>query len=205
MASGDVINYSNYKAMYPSAWRYSHTWTDSSVTIYVNASSFVIRARVSSVLFRSNWVNVTASYWNGSSFVQAYAPRNNNGYTTYAKGANSSSWSGYHNRSSEGTTSGDQHQIQLWKLVISMRGKDGSAHGYFDIWCGGLETMTESEYNNYFKGRLIKYSSGDWFQKGNTYASDAAFIAGQKPSNWRGTPISIASGTANKLCYSSVD
>lgn len=204
MASGDLINYANYRAMRDdSAWTASNTWTDStSFTVYISAPSFIVRARVSSVLFRSNWVKVTASYYNGSGWTTVFTDRQ-----AYKSGAGSAEWKFYHNRAKEGTSAEDAHMHHLWKFVVNMRGKDGSAHGYFDLWCGGIEMMTESEWNSYVKGsgnNKIKWCKPGWSVLGGTYRSDAEFIAGERPSAHRGTPISVASGTYRYMCATDI-
>lgn len=182
-----------------SAWRISKTITDTSTTIYICACSFVTRARVSSVLFRSNWVDVTAYYYNGSTWVQAYAPRGNNGHTVYASGKKDAEWKLYHNRSAEGTTSGDQHMYHLWKYVVQMRGKDGSAHGYFDYWIGGIEMMTEAEYNSYFRYKPIKFCNNS----DATGVNDTTFPQIYRPSGKRGT--AITSANASQCCATDID
>lgn len=190
MAVGDVINYANYKAMYPSAWRTNPQWTDTNLTVYLASCSFVVRARATSVWLRTGTCTVTAYYYNGSSWVHAYtlSASQKNGGTTDRKA--------YHNRAAEGTTSGDSHQHHCWKFVVSMS-HPGSAHGYFTIWAAGIETMTEAEYNSYFKGKYIHGVSCSYQVNG----TESAFLSAHHPSVHRGTPISIASGTAKYICH----
>lgn len=194
------LNYANIVAKCPSGWTYSSTITDSSQTVYINACSWVIQARVSSVALRSNWVNITAYYYNGSTWVQAYAPRNNNDYTVYKSGKGDQSLKFYHNRSAEGTTSGDQHLYQMWKIVVEMKGKDGSAHGYFDYYVGGIEKMTETEYNSYFRYKPIKWIPVTV----STSSSDSAFPTAYRPRNAKGT-IKITATNVVACGYSAFD
>ena len=195
------LNYANISAQCPSGWTETGTITDSSQTIYINACSWVIQARVSSVALRSNWVNITAYYYNGSTWVQAYAPRNNNGYTVYKSGKGDQSLKFYHNRSAEGSTSGDQHLYQMWKIVVAMRGKDGSAHGYFDYYVGGIEKMTETEYNSYFRYKPIKAIP----VLASTSYNDSNFPSQFRPSAWRGARIDVATGNIKNCGYSAFD
>lgn len=179
------FTYANIVAQCPSGWTYSSTITDSNQTIYINGCSWVIQARVSSVLLRSNWVEITAYYYNGSTWVQAYAPRGNNGHTVYKSGKGDQSLKFYHNRSAEGTTSGDQPLYQMWKIEVKMRGKDGSAHGYFDWYVGGIEKMTNAEYNSYFRYKPIKYVPVYVTNSSN----DTTFPTLYRPSSHRGAAL----------------
>lgn len=192
MATGDKINYANYKAMVPGAWRITPSWKDTNKTIYLSACSFVIQIRVTSVWFRKSRIWLTAYYYNGSSWVQAYT-----GYISKS-GGSSGDAKYYHNRADEGTTSGDSHQHHLWKFVIAMD-PEGSSHGYFNIWAGGLETMNETEYNNYFKGNKIMGVKCAYSDS----SSDSAFVASNHPSTNKGTKISVSAGTHKYICYES--
>jgi len=190
MAVGDEINYANYKAMVPTAWRTTPSWTDTNVTVYLSSCSFVAQIRVTSVWFRKSRIWLTSYYYNGYSWVQAYT-----GYLSES-GGSSDSTKYYHNRADEGITSADQHQHHLWKFVISMD-PEGSSHGHFNIWAGGLETMNETEYNNYFKGHKIhgivcSYSDS---------STDSNWVSSKYPLANRGTKISIADGTYKNICY----
>ena len=182
-------------------WKASKTWTDSSFTVFLVGSSWVIAARVSSVLLRENWVDITAYYYNGSTFVQAYAPRNNSGHTAYYSNKGSQTVKFYHNRSAEGTTSGDVPNATLWKIVVSMKGAHGSAHGYFDCYVGGVGLFTDGEYESICKNQKIKWANPDYWQLGGTYTSESAFISAERPMAHRGTPISIS----NAFCCSRAD
>lgn len=190
MAVGDLITYDNYRAMVPMTWRITPQWSDTNLTVHLASCSFVVRARVTSVLFRTGSCTVTAYYYNGSTWVHAYT------LSVSQTNAGSKEQKGYHNRATEGTTSGDSHNHHLWKFVVSMS-YPGSAHGYFDIWSAGVETMTKSEYDSYFKGGKIHGIKGTYVV--NT--TDSAFLATYHPGVMRGTPISIASGTHKYICH----
>lgn len=195
------FTYANIVAQCPSGWTITNGIEDSSQTIYINGCSWVISARVSSVLLRSNWVDITAYYYNGSSWVQAYAPRGNNGHTVYKSGKASQELKFYHNRSAEGTTSGDQPLYQMWKIVVQMRGKDGSAHGYFDWWVGGMEKMNEAFYNAYFRYKPIKCIPIAVYSN----YGDSAFVTAYRPSSRRGVKINTTNASIRWCGYSQWD
>ena len=183
----DIYNFTNYKKLVRdgSSWVGSYRLTDTSKTIVICSPSFRMVASVESVLFRSNWVRVTGSYWNGSGWTTAFSD-----WEAYKSGKGSASFSFNHNRETEATDSCDSPFHNLWKFDISMRGADGSAHGYWDVWYGGIEMMTTNEYDETCKGRLIQCCKPDYWGVGGTYASAEACVAGQRPSVFRGNPIS---------------
>ncbi len=190
MAVGDQIDYAKYLAMVPVAWRITPSWEDTNVTVYLASCSFVAKIRVTSVLWRTSKLDFTAYYYNGSSWIYVYSK------SLSQKNSGSQEQYYYHNREAEGTTSADQHQHHLWKFVVTMD-HPGSAHGYFNIWAGGLETMTQNEYNSYFKGNKIHGINCTY----STSSSDIAFVSANHPSIHRGTPISIASNTHKYICH----
>lgn len=188
--AGEIINFANYKSKVRngSSWVGSYRITDTNRTLIVFAPSFRCVASVSSVLFRSNWVRLTASYWNGSGWTTVLS-----GWEAYKSGAGNASFSFNHNRETEATDSVDSPFHNIWKLDVTMKGKDGSAHGYFDVWWGGIEMMTENEYNETCKGRRIQHCRPECWDIGNgSYSSVDTCISQQRPSVFRGTPLSSA-------------
>ena len=185
--AGEIINFANYKSKVRdgSAWVGSYSMTDTNKTLIIVAPSFRMVASVESVLLRSNWVRVTGSYWNGSGWTTAFAD-----WEAYKSGKGSASFSFNHNREAEATDSCDSPFHNIWKLDVTMKGKDGSAHGYFDVWYGGIEMMTQNEYNETCLGRKIQCCKPDYWGVGGTYASAEACVAGQRPSVFRGNPLS---------------
>ena len=191
MAAGDKINYANYKAMVPVVWRIEQSWSEpNGKTIYISSCSFIVQIKASSVLLRNARIAFNAYYYNGSAWVFAYSE------SATVQGINSKTFKFFHNRESEGSTNADQHQHHLWKYVMESS-STGSASTEFRIWLGGLETMTETEYNSYFKGKPIHGIKCEC----KTGVSDASFVASNHPSVNRGTPISIASGTYKYICH----
>ena len=183
----DKINFANYKAKVRdgSAWVASTSITDTNKTFVVCAPSFRCVASVSSVALRSNWVRLTAGYWNGSGWTTVLS-----GWEAYKSGKGSASFSFNHNREAEATDSVDSPFHNIWKLDVTMKGKDGSAHGYFDIWLGGIEMMTQNEYNETCLGRKIQCCKPDWWGMGGTYSTPEQCVSAQRPSVFRGNPLS---------------
>lgn len=171
-----------------SSWVGSYRITDTNRTLVVFAPSFRCVGSVESVLFRSNWVRLTASYWNGSGWTTVLS-----GWEAYKSGKGSASFSFNHNRETEATDSVDSPFHNIWKLDVTMKGKDGSAHGYFDVWWGGIEMMTQNEYTETCEGRKIQYCRPECWDIGNgSYSSVDTCIAEQRPSVFRGNPINSA-------------
>lgn len=193
MAAGDQITYANYKAMVPEAWRITPSWADQNRTVYLASCSFVIQIRVVSVFLRSASMDIDAYFYNGSGWTLAFSDD-----VSVSGSYGDESKKFYHNRAAEGTTSGDSHQHHLWKFVIHNVSYAGSAHAYFNIWAGGLETMTEAEYNSYFKGHEIM---GIVCQFDDTETVDANFVAVHHPSTHKNTEIAISTGTYKWMCY----
>lgn len=186
--AGEIINFANYKSKVRngSSWVGSYRITDTNRTLVVFAPSFRCVASVSSVLFRSNWVRLTASYWNGSGWTTVLS-----GWEAYKSGAGNASFSFNHNREAESTDAEDSPFHNIWKLDVTMKGKDGSAHGYFDVWWGGIEMMTENEYNETCKGRKIQYCRPECWDIGNgSYSSVDTCVAQQRPAVFRGNLLS---------------
>lgn len=191
MAVGDLITYDNYKAMVPEVWRIEQSWSEpNGKTIYISSCSFIVQIEASSVLFRNARIAFNAYYYNGSAWVYAYS-----GSAT-VQGINSKTLQFFHNREAEGSTDADQHQHHLWKYVMEST-SSGSAWTKLKIWLGGLETMTVNEYDTYFYGHLLMGVKCEY----NDGTTDTAFVASNYPSVYKGTPVSISSGTYKYLCY----
>lgn len=183
----EIINFANYKSKVRdgTAWVGEYSLTDTNKDIVIVAPSFRMVASVESVALRSNWVRVTGSYWNGSGWTTAFS-----GWEAYKSGKGSASFSFNHNREAEATDSCDSPFHNIWLFNITMKGKDGSAHGYWKVWYGGIEMMTQNEYDETCLGRKIQCCKPDYWGVGGTYASAEACVAGQRPSVFRGNPLS---------------
>ena len=199
MASGDLINYANFRSMHGVSWdavSSSSERVNGNQTIFICGISFCVGMYINSAwLWDGITVDWTVSYYNGSSWVTVLNERKstdgvNRGYWTYF----------YHNRSAEGTSSQDRPNYHLWKVTLTRVSSTGDCSHRIHVWVGGIATMTRTEYENVRKNsngvlRLIKgYRPGYWRQ-GGTYGSDGAFLAGEAPQSKAGTPISTTTGT----------
>ena len=192
MASGDLINYANFKAMHGESWDSSTEGTNSSSaqTTFICGLSFVTGLYINSAWawdgITANW---TVSYYNGSSWVTVL---NENKSTS---GINNGYWTKfYHNRSKEGTSSGDKAHYHLWKItaspVSSTGGWTSSLSCKIGAWVGGIACMTEAEYNTVCKGKLMKGYEPAYFT-----GSESDFLSKYSPQAKRGTLISVSTGT----------
>lgn len=196
--SGSLINYSNYVALDGSSWR-SSTGVGGGAGTYV----FYISAPAWYVSFRI-WGSGGWGYQNGSLYVYPYDSSSGAFSSTAVFGSWESgrgsgygyTWEWKHNN--DGGSSGDIHDCHLWKLVVTEGNNDGGSSG--TLYVGGLGCTTESIYNNYFKGRKIYCSKGDWWKQGNTYSSDEAFLSSEGYSCLRGTKIAVSTGTYKYVC-----
>lgn len=197
MARGDLINYANFKAMHGVSWDSTTEGTNrsSAQTTFICGLSFVTGLYINSAWawdgITANW---TVSYYNGSSWVTVL---NENKSTS---GINNGYWTKfYHNRSTEGTSSGDKPNYHLWRITASpvsyTGGWTNSLSCKIGAWVGGIAMMTEAEYNNVCKGKLMRGYRPDYWFLGNTYKSDTEFLAGESPQARRGTLISVSTGT----------
>ena len=181
--------------MVPAAWRDSASSTGRTTYVYCCAAP-AIQAEV--YLRGSGWWgyqegSLTSWFWNGSQWVQAYHKYD------YFKGSNQTGTFVFRHNYNGGSTD-DVHDIHLWKFEMYLQ--DGYGGASFHLYTGGLEMVPESIYNNYFVGRYLKALSGRKYRIGSgyDYVSDSAFLEAQGYSVYRGTPISIASGTYKFLC-----
>lgn len=195
MAAGDLINYTNYKAMDGAAWRNqtSHIKSTGSYTFVVSAPAFQANC----------WINGSGlwGYQEGGISVYPYddsigtfsstAVFNKSG--NVRGGSKKKEWTFNHNYN--GGTSGDIHDCQIWKVTFYLGNNDGTKGCW--LYTSGLGLVPESIYNNYFKGRLVYASKGDWWQikSGNTYSTVEACLKAEGYSHMRGTPVSVSTGT----------
>ena len=200
---GQSINYANIAT---SAWTGSWTLTDTNRTVCLNSPCFVLKFYTHSVLLRSNWIDVTGYYYNGTSWVQAFAPRNHSGHTCYASGANDCTVWFFHNQTNEDTgrdvVADSWTSNHMWRLEITMAGGSGSAHSYFSVDYGSTGRLTEARYNTICKGQPIKCVKPVLAEIGTGFTSQItqystldAFIAALRPSASRGSQILAANSS----------
>ena len=154
MASGDLINYANFSNSYSGGLIMDKDSgsSNNSRAVYVSAPSWWAQITINKNI--ATWgrsFTLYASYWNGSSWVEAWKDTHSWGQLE------SGEWTyKYYHNSTLGSTSGDVATAVLWEL-------------YFDhpelyrkrlwLYAGGIGCMPEDTYNNLYKGRLI-YSCG---------------------------------------------
>lgn len=198
MASGDLINYANFKAMHGESWDVVLSGEDAisgDQTLFICGLSFVVGLNLYTKLMGDSLkVNWTVSYYDGSSWVTVLNEDKS------ILGLHKSSWTYfYHNRSTEGTSSQDMPNYHLWKVTLTRLTSHGVYSYKLHAWVGGIAMMTEAEYNNVCKGKLMRGYKPDWWRLGGTYDSADAFLAGESPQVRRGTLISVPTGTYNWL------
>lgn len=206
MARGDLINYTNYKAMIGSpsyrqkeriSWQSRNGACSGTRTYYISAPHF----RVTQEMRGSGWWG----YQEASLYVYPYDSSSGKfsstavyGFYNSVKGSSAyDTWEWEHN----GGYSGDIPDCHLWKIVTYAGENDGTVDGY--AYSAGLEMVPQNIYTNYFQNRRIFASKGQiWSQ--SSYASDEAFLKAQGYSCLRGTPISISTGTYKYICASNI-
>ncbi len=152
--SGNVIKYSNFSNSYSGDLRMDID-SGSGVGnryIYVSAPSWWAQISIN-----KNWgswgrsFTLYASYWNGSSWVQAWSDTHSWGQFE------SGQWNyKYYHNSTLGTTSGDVSSAVLWELRFYY---PELYRKRFWVYAGGAGCMSESLYNSICKGKKI-YSAG---------------------------------------------
>lgn len=122
----------------------------------------------------------------------------------------------YHNISRLGTTAGDVSDVHLWKFTGSVTWTQGSNwYAHLGLYCGGVERMTEDEFNSvckFNKDGSLKHIKGlkPMIYAVSTASSDGdnisyrisedEIIAEYTSNPLRGTEIGIASGTFKYCC-----
>ena len=153
-SSGNLISYSNFSNTY-SGDRVLYKGSSSgknSFTVYTSSPSWWAQIQIDKNV--GSWgrsFTLTAAYWNGSTWVDAWSDRHS--WSQFEGGT----WTyKYYHNSTLGSTSGDVASAVLWEL-------------YFDhmelydkrmwVYTGGIRCMPENTYNNVYRGRPI-YSCG---------------------------------------------
>lgn len=185
MAGGDIINYANFKAMYPAtSWVATRTSnTGASSWVYVFAPSFEAYAQAKgSGLWGAQIARLNIGYWNGSDWTTVL---DWNKEVRASGNSTSNTWRHMYS----GGSSGDNPLVHLWRVRVNSAG-DGS--GSVHLYVGGIERWSEDQYNTYCKGNLLRGN------RIGIYTSLTDFIETYSPEAFRGTPID--STTARGLC-----
>lgn len=153
--AGELISYANFSSAYYGGLVFDKDSSSSnnSRSVYISSPSWWAQITINKNV--GTWgrsFTLTAAYWNGSTWVEAWSDRHS--WNQFESG----SWTyKYYHNSTLGSTSGDVPDAVLWEL-------------YFDhpelyrkrlwVYSGGIGCMPEDTYNNLYKGRPI-YSSGN--------------------------------------------
>lgn len=197
------ISYEGIKAQCGTDWTTSTSGSTSGTTLYINSPSFVFRiwGHCEGMHMRI-FIYADVYYYNTDTATWVTAQNmlidRENWFTSSDGSGEEKKF--YHNRGGEGTTSADAPKYHRWKVDIRARGGASAGDGYigtwgwsWSVWCGGLNMMTESQYNAICKDSVQKiyYSDVNYYIKGasNSYASDDAFINGTSFTKAKGTRI----------------
>ena len=163
--AGEAINYSNIVAN--GNWANSYDLSGN-VTVYVASPGF----GVSHVTKGSGWWgaengHLQVWYWDGSAWVSCYVY--NHPEVRGSGDSDTVAW--WHNAYGSGSSSGDNHDVHLYKVEGYSHG-DGSSSTRLTLYSIGY--MSETQYNNFFKGKLIRSSShscstDSTYENGNTF------------------------------------
>lgn len=152
MAVGDRINLSNIKAIAGStSWRHSYSGSSKgSYVYYIHAPVFYFSLTIRG---SSLW-----GYCEGSLYVD-YLNVNTNefeniyGSFQYVEGSSEAyKWVFRLNNEGDGTVASGR--ADLFRIRMYIGGKYGSCS--WQAYTGGIEMLSESTYNSYFKGEKIK-------------------------------------------------
>ena len=153
-SSGNLISYANFSNTYSGGLMLDKDTNSShnSTAIYVSSPSWWAQITINKNL--GSWgrsFTLYAAYWNGSSWVEAW--RDTRSFSQMEGG----SWTyKYYHNSTLGSTSGDVADAVLWELYLDF---PELYRKRLWVYSGGIGCMSESTYNNLYRGRLI-YSCG---------------------------------------------
>lgn len=155
MASGDLISYSNFSKTYTSDLLLdkTDTRTTSVYSAYVSSPSWYAKVTWNKEYMSGADITVSAAYWNGSTWVDAWSDTQNLSALETGK---ERTYNYYHN-STLGSTSGDVASAVLWEIYLEYHAPKNRIRLW--TYSGGIGCMPEDTYNNLYKGRPI-YSCG---------------------------------------------
>lgn len=182
-SSGNLISYANFSNTYSGGLLLNKDTNskNNSFTVYMSSPSWW--AQIAIEKYTGSWgrsFTLTAAYWNGSTWVDAWSDRHS--WNQIEAGV----WNyKYYHNSTLGSTPGDVADAVLWEL-------------YFDhmelynkkmwVYTGGIGCMPEDTYNNVYRGRPI-YSCG-------RLGADSKHAAGDR-GRTRDAALSIFSQSAD--------
>lgn len=155
MAKGDLIDYDHCSGSYAGRMIFDKDSgsSNNSRSVYVSSASWWAQITINKNI--GTWgrsFTLYASYWNGSSWVEAW--RDSHSWGQFESGE----WTyKYYHNSTLGSTSGDVADAVLWELHL-----DHPELYRKRLWVhyGGVKCMPRDIYNDVYRGRPI-YSSGN--------------------------------------------
>lgn len=166
--AGEIINYSNIVTY--GKWSDSYSLSGN-ITFYVASPGFgVTHTTQGSGWWGAENGHLQVWYWNGSSWVSCYVYN----HPEVRGSGNSDTVTWYHNAYGSGSSSGDNHDVHLYKVQGYSHG-DGSSSTSLLLYSIGY--MSETQYNNFFKGKIIRSSRGSYttsstYENGNTFDNE---------------------------------
>ena len=155
-SSGDLIRYSSFSTTYAGGqlMDIDSGGNDEYHYYYVSSPSWWAQITINKNI--GSWgrsFDLTANYWNGSKWVNAWADSHSWGQLE------SGEWNYYYyHNSTLGSTSGDVPSAVLWELIFHI---PELYRKRFWLYCGGLGCMGESKYNTLCKSSpTYIYSAG---------------------------------------------
>lgn len=198
-SSGNLISYANFSNTYSGGLVLDKDTGSShnSCSVYVSSPSWWAQIIINKNV--GTWersFTLFASYWNGSTWVEAWRDTQRMGQLEGGK------WTfKYYHNSTLGSTPGDVASAVLWELHLD---HPELYRKRMWVYAGGIGCMPEDTYNNLYRGRPI-YSCGRLGEDSRHNAGDqgrkrdeALSIFSQSANS--GTPIT-ASNEAKLVAY----
>ena len=152
--AGELISYANFSKAYYGGLVFDKDSSSSnnSRSVYISSPSWWAQIQIDKNV--GSWgrsFTLTASYWNGSTWVKAWSD-----YHEWGQFEGGTWTYKYYHNSTLGSTSGDVASAVLWELYCDhMELYDKRMW----VYTGGIRCMPEDTYNNVYRGRPI-YSCG---------------------------------------------
>lgn len=158
-SSGNLISYSNFSKTYTSDLLFDNTQTatgsnTSVYSVYVSSPSWYAQIRVNKDYREIVKLQVYASYWNGSTWVDAWSRVE---LLSNPFGALKEYNYQYYHNSTLGSTTNDVADAVLWEFYLVYSAPKNRVRLWMNT--GSIGCMPEDTYNNLYKGRPI-YSCG---------------------------------------------
>lgn len=196
MATGDDIKWSNFShSVARDTYAVGGKGWNGTGYMYISAPAFEVRLHVVGALFSTaellcrfyyyNWSNGT---WTEGTSVTASATGVNATDNKYY----------YHNWNGSNTDSGGINH-HLWRVYVHTVNSGGQRHIEADFTVGGTGCMSETQYNNICKSKLLVSGgrlSSDWIHWSDSQADTSAISMFSWSAN---SGTQITDGLANKV------